>query len=82
MGLSRIVVVILLVLAGAAWADSAATQPASPEVVALVRDLTSDQFSVRESAQKELEGMGDAVVPQLQGLVGGNLSGEARRGLG
>jgi hypothetical protein len=82
MGLIRIGVGVLLALASAAWADSASTQPASPDVVALVRDLTSDQFSVRESAQKELEGMGDAVVPELQGLVGGDLSGEARARIG
>jgi hypothetical protein len=82
MHMQRIAMGLWIALASVSWADSASTtQPAtmpSPQVVALVNDLTSNQFSARESAQKKLEAMGDDVVGQLESLMAGNLPDEAR----
>ncbi|MGD0463075.1 MAG: hypothetical protein ABSB74_11375 [Tepidisphaeraceae bacterium] len=53
------------------------TRP-TPQVLALVHDLTSDQFSTRQIAQKKLEQMGEEAAPQLQEMLKeSNLSDEA-----
>jgi hypothetical protein len=57
------------------------TQP-TPQVLALVNDLTSDQFAVRQKAQQDLEQMGEQVIPQLQEILDGPLSDEARTRVG
>ena len=62
-------------------ATQSATQPAtqpSAQVLAMVNDLTSDQFAVREKAQQDLERMGQPVIAQLQAILDGPLSDEAR----
>jgi len=54
------------------------TSRPTAEVLALVNDLTSDEYAVRESAQQKIEKMGDAVVPQLRQMLDGPLPDEAR----
>jgi hypothetical protein len=56
---------------------SSATQP-SAEVVALVNDLTSDDFATRQSAQKKIEQLGPSVEPELHEVLQGHLTDEAR----
>jgi hypothetical protein len=62
-------------------ANLPSTQPTSrpsPEVLALVHDLTSDQFSTRQIAQNKLEQMGEEAAPQLQQILNDStLSDEA-----
>src|SRR5271170_3965388 len=74
--------ILAIALARAAGADGRApSQPATqptPQVLALVNDLTSDQFSVRQKAQRDLEQMGEPVIPQLQQILDGPLTDEAR----
>lgn len=77
--------ILAVILARTALADIPATQPTTepttaptPRVIALVNDLTSDQFSVRQKAQADLQQMGPAVVPQLRELLSGPISIEAR----
>jgi hypothetical protein len=76
-----LVVISAMALASRA-ADLPATQPATtqptPEVLALVNDLTSDQYATRQSAQKKLEEMGSAIAPQLREVLAGNLTDEAQ----
>jgi hypothetical protein len=85
--------VLAIVLARAVLADGPATQSVSlpttepttqptPQVLALVNDLTSDQFAVRQKAQQDLEQMGEQVIPQLQEILDGPLSDEARTRVG
>ena len=84
---------VAIVAARAVFADGPATRDISgpttvpatapveqptPQVVALVNDLTSDQFSVRQKAAAELEQMGQPVLGQLQAILDGPLSDEAR----
>jgi WD40 repeat protein len=47
----------------------------------LILDLNDDQFDVRESAQKELEKMGDAALPAVRQALGANPPAESRRRL-
>jgi len=54
------------------------TSRPTAEVLALVKDLTSDEYAVRESAQQKLEKFGDPVVPQLRQILDGPLPDEAR----
>jgi hypothetical protein len=54
------------------------TSRPTAEVLALVNDLTSDKYAVRESAQQKIERLGDAVVPQLRRILDGPLPDEAR----
>src|ERR1022692_3604046 len=74
--------ILAIVLAQVVRADAPATLPTSqpsPEVLAMVRNLTSDQFSVRESAQKQLIDLGESIIPQLQSILdSGQISDEAR----
>ncbi|MDP9173351.1 MAG: hypothetical protein M3O30_05740 [Planctomycetota bacterium] len=57
---------------------SAPTTQLSCDVLAAAEDLNSDEFSVRQSAQKKLVDMGDAVEPQLRALLLRDFSHEAR----
>jgi len=73
--------ILAIALSHAVLADSPATQPATrptPQVLALVNDLTSDQFATRQKAQQDLEQMGQPVLAQLQAILDGPLSDEAR----
>jgi hypothetical protein len=54
------------------------TSRPTAEVLALVNDLTSDEYAVRENAQQKIEKMGDEVVPQLRRILDGPLPDEAR----
>jgi len=47
-------------------------------VAELIDRLGSDDFATREAAQKALEDLGDAVDPQLRGLLAGQIGDEAR----
>ena len=70
-----------LLASGAIAVGLPATQPTSrpsPQVLALVHDLTSDQFSTRQFAQNRLEQMGEEAAPQLQEILNAStLSDEA-----
>ncbi|MGD0540024.1 MAG: hypothetical protein ABSB33_00765 [Tepidisphaeraceae bacterium] len=68
--------ILAAVLALRALATAAAESPSAeptthptPQVLALVRDLTSDQFSTRQIAQSKLEQMGEEAAPQLQEML-------------
>jgi hypothetical protein len=81
---SRIIPVILIVMIAKSLGQStgpstepAATQP-SPQVQALINDLTSDSYEARQTATRKLVGMGEAVEPQLRAALQGDLSDEAR----
>jgi hypothetical protein len=58
-------------------------KPARPPDVqrlrALIADLDSARFAVREKAQRELEGVGEGAVPSLRKALAGNPSPEVRR---
>ena len=59
-------------LASTQAAEIPSTQPTSrpsPRVLALIHDLTSDQFSTRQIAQNKLEQMGEEATPQLQEIL-------------
>jgi hypothetical protein len=61
-----------LLASGAIAAELPATQPTTrptPQVLALVHDLTSDQFSTRQFAQNRLEQMGEEAAPQLREIL-------------
>jgi hypothetical protein len=70
--------------AGIVCADSTtrpSTQPSTQpdaRIVQWVADLTSAQFAVREAAQQNLEHQGDWIVPELQRMLQGTLTDEAR----
>jgi hypothetical protein len=59
----------------------AATEP-SPRVLALVKDLGSDEFAIRQKAQHELEQLGPAALPSLKTILSGNLTDETRTRIG
>jgi hypothetical protein len=72
---------LVMVLTRTVLADGPATEPTTQptaKVLALVNDLTSDQFAVRQKAQQDLEEMGQPVIPQLQAILDGTLTDEAR----
>jgi WD40 repeat protein len=50
-------------------------------IAALVADLDSEQFKVRDRAAKDLEKLGEVAAPALQKALGGNPPLEARRRL-
>jgi len=60
------------------WADIAPSTRPDAVVADLIDRLGSDDFAVRESAQKTLANMGDAVQPQLRALLAGDLDDETR----
>jgi hypothetical protein len=86
MRLIRMAIGFCIALASVSWADSPTTTQSAttqsvtptPQVLQLVSDLTSNQFSVRESAQQNLEKLGDSAVPQLESILAGPLPDEAR----
>jgi RNA polymerase sigma factor (sigma-70 family) len=49
------------------------------QVADVIRRLDSDQFTVREQAEKELEQLGDSAEPALRQCLAGNPSTEVRR---
>jgi hypothetical protein len=56
-----------------------ANSPLDPKrLAALLADLDSDSFDTREKAAKELEALGDAVVPSLRKLLAATTSAEVR----
>jgi len=68
--LGVIVLGMALALTGRAYAAApATTQSTSAAIEALVAQLSSDDWKVRQNAQDRLVEMGDAVVPGLQQLV-------------
>jgi hypothetical protein len=69
----------MMLLAGATTRP--ATQPA-PSVSALVTDLSSPDFSVRQEAEKKLSDMGSSIEPALRAALRANVSDEARARLG
>jgi hypothetical protein len=77
----RLVVMVQFLLAAGlglpARADEPATQP-SAEVSALVADLGSPNFGVRELGEKKLIDLGPRIEPILRAALGGKLSDEAR----
>jgi hypothetical protein len=77
--------ILAVLICRVASADAPSSQPTTaptPQVIALVNDLTSDQFSVREKAQQDLEQMGPPVLPQLRRILRGAISDEARTRIG
>src|SRR5262249_33515119 len=56
--------------------------PAPADVPALVRDLGSDEFAVREAASKKLADLGESAGPALGGRGGAGEAGEVRRRAG
>ena len=75
------VILAAMLASGASAAEIPSTQPTTrptPQVLALVHDLTSDQFSTRQIAQSKLEQLGEEAAPQLQEILrDSNLSDEA-----
>jgi hypothetical protein len=69
----------MILLAGAA--TQPATQPA-PSISALIADLSSPDFSVREEAERKLSDLGPSVEPALRAALRGIVSDEARARLG
>jgi hypothetical protein len=64
--------------AGPLWAQIAPSTRPDAVVANLIDRLGSDDFDTRESAQKKLADMGDAVEPQLRALLAGDLGDETR----
>jgi len=56
-------------------------EPDAKQIRRLIDALDSDQFSVREKAQKELGGLGNAAMPALREALKNNHSAEVRRRL-
>jgi hypothetical protein len=88
-----LVAVCAIALARAAVAEGPSTQtttqptaqqPVQPsqQILDLVKDLSSDQFAVRQKAQHDLEQMGQSALPQLQAILATQLPDEARTRVG
>jgi hypothetical protein len=57
----------------------AALPPDLKRLRSLIADLESDEFAVREKAQRDLERMGEDAVPALRKALDSKPSAEARR---
>jgi hypothetical protein len=53
--------------------------PGAKRLARLIADLDDDAFEVRQKAERELEGLGDAAVPALRKALAGSPSPELRR---
>src|SRR5262249_35142474 len=53
--------------------------PNAEKIRSIVADLESDRFSVRESASKELEKLGETAVEEFRRIPNGKLHPEGRR---
>jgi hypothetical protein len=66
MGMRTIMAVISLVCAAAYAQDAAPQAPAQDSADELIKKLGSEEYQVREDAQKKLEGMGPEILPKLK----------------
>jgi hypothetical protein len=77
MRIQFIFILSLLMLMGADATQPAATQP-SEQVAALIAQLDSPEFGVREQAETKLSEIGPSVEPQLREALSQNPSDEAK----